>query len=466
MIKIQNSLADVYFQNALVANIRSTHATVTHRTIQQLTPDAINYLRKTIDVLSKRSDDTGLICKKIGSISTAILDYKEPQVAIPPLDALSIGWFTATTLLADKSKNVVLSTHTTGLSRILHYCPQRELLFVLTPPEQSSTSAQGTFKTVMPGVEIALNSPQSINTTTYKTRKIAHAITKKELKPYELNLVRQELRIQEQLISIKGVLRVISHALFSDKSSTQFSIIYDWYDHTLFSAQRSRLINCKQQLQMALDLTQALAAMHKAGTIHGDLKTANMLCTISNTTKADAVICDLNSSFKPNEEIPNYIIGWGYYGSLWYTPPELFGDTQTKWQLDQYIKMEIWALGICFYQLFLGKTPSWSQLIHNEYRTNFDSKTVKHISALVLNNARKSVNQKIQTTVEDELQQPHLIDNKCMHIVYQMLRAQPDQRISLAEVSTQLSKLLEQVNQSPTAAEAKLKPSLTSCTIQ
>lgn len=91
-----------------------------------------------------------------------------------------------------------------------------------------------------------------------------------------------------------------------------------------------------------------LKELHKQGIIHYDLKPQNIIFH-----KGEVKISDfgLSKEMKDKDKIEDTCLGLGTY---YYLPPETF-DPNRSLMIDQ--KVDIWSVGIIFYELLFGKKP-------------------------------------------------------------------------------------------------------------
>jgi serine/threonine protein kinase len=98
-------------------------------------------------------------------------------------------------------------------------------------------------------------------------------------------------------------------------------------------------------LDIALQLTSALEAMHGAGMVHRDLKPANLIMAGSTLKVLDFGLVRRASSNSTVSSLQRD----DYAGTLSYAPPELLADGRTDARGD------IYALGVVMYELLLGQ---------------------------------------------------------------------------------------------------------------
>lgn len=92
---------------------------------------------------------------------------------------------------------------------------------------------------------------------------------------------------------------------------------------------------------MAKSLLEGLDFIHSRGIAHGDVKLDNILQTKGSQDLSALKFCDLGHAFR----------GRSCYerGTKFYNAPEQV--------LSQYYekKVDIWALGVCFMEIFIGR---------------------------------------------------------------------------------------------------------------
>lgn len=118
-----------------------------------------------------------------------------------------------------------------------------------------------------------------------------------------------------------------------------------WYDgETLKAKIRRERLSVPASIDIALQLSSALTAAHRAGIIHRDVKPANVLVTSSGTVKlVDFGIAKLMSD-EDGARHPQA-------GTLAYMSPEQLDDIAIDARTD------IWSLGILLYESLAGQRP-------------------------------------------------------------------------------------------------------------
>ncbi len=99
----------------------------------------------------------------------------------------------------------------------------------------------------------------------------------------------------------------------------------------------------EEALSIALDIAQALAALHEAGLSHGDIKPANILCL----EEGGAKLIDMGLAATQGRRTPTVAGGTAGYMA----PEKLDGG-----EFDP-ITSDVYSLGVLLYELFFGARP-------------------------------------------------------------------------------------------------------------
>jgi TolB-like protein/Flp pilus assembly protein TadD len=105
------------------------------------------------------------------------------------------------------------------------------------------------------------------------------------------------------------------------------------------------VFGAREAALVGLDLTRALAAVHRAGLVHRDVKPHNVMRDDSGRI----VLMDFGAGIELNE--PSHASQRKYVGTPLYMAPELFGRHQPSTQTDLY------SLGVLLYHLVTGGYP-------------------------------------------------------------------------------------------------------------
>ncbi|KAF1830818.1 ankyrin [Decorospora gaudefroyi] len=104
-----------------------------------------------------------------------------------------------------------------------------------------------------------------------------------------------------------------------------------------------------QRLRFAADVTSGLLALHRAGVIHGDVKTDNVLVFPANNGECVAKISDFGSVIVLGGLQP-----WRYYGTPATNAPEVANQTRSKLDIQGLQKCDNYSLGLLILETVVG----------------------------------------------------------------------------------------------------------------
>ncbi|MBS0655204.1 MAG: protein kinase, partial [Verrucomicrobia bacterium] len=249
-----------------------------------------------------------------------------------------------------------------------------------------------------------------------------------------------ELEIYNQFSGKKGIWPLIGHAeYYSIKQKISKISLFNPIGISASKIVKKEIaITLNDQIEIADHLASAIHLLHTAGYIHGDLKQDNVLFLLKPYVTAGFI--DFGFTFKPSEThaLP-FPMEEGYYGSIWFTAPELYGDKNFKGDL---FKVETWALGVLLHYLFRGP-PSWIALFPQSWKNGALEKKVTSQQQIDMFN-------KIRTGVEDKRKQLLSIKNRSvsseyMLLIYDMMRLDPQLRLDSLAITKRVSELKERL---------------------
>jgi serine/threonine protein kinase len=173
----------------------------------------------------------------------------------------------------------------------------------------------------------------------------AGIIVKQMLGPNAGERLRHERRILERLVGLEGVPRLVPGCF-----APQAFAMEDTRSVPLAALLRHQGLQVPALLQLALNLSQILAAVHQKGVAHKSLAPANLL--ISGELKPTLIDFSLATTFA--EERPSFVHHRDISGVLAYLAPEQTGRTGRP--VDQ--RADLYALGATLYELATGRPPS------------------------------------------------------------------------------------------------------------
>merc|ERR1712038_920879 len=149
--------------------------------------------------------------------------------------------------------------------------------------------------------------------------------------------------------------------------ANSFCTVLEYCDgHDLdFHLKQNKIIPERESRSIIMQVVSALKYLNdiKPPIIHYDLKPGNILLTGGNVLSGDIKITDFGLSkimdeenYKPNEGMDLTSQGAGTY---WYLPPECFVVGKAPPKISS--KVDVWSVGVIFYQCLYGKKTLWTQ---------------------------------------------------------------------------------------------------------
>lgn len=164
------------------------------------------------------------------------------------------------------------------------------------------------------------------------------------LGPGAVERTRQELRILNRVTGLPGVLQLATgrgadELLFDDAAGI-----------TLAALIREQEPDLGSYLDLALELSRIVAAVHRVGVVHRDINPANVI-VVGRQRKPVLIDFDQASTF--SEERPGFTHHRQIVGTLPYLAPEQTG--RTGMPVDE--RADLYALGATIYELATGRPP-------------------------------------------------------------------------------------------------------------
>ncbi len=162
----------------------------------------------------------------------------------------------------------------------------------------------------------------------------------------ELTRLRHEYKILQNL-EIEGIIKPIALESFSYGLALIFS---DFGGETLKKFLHVKNLDLKQFLQIAIQISLTLAALHKNNIIHKDIKPNNILINV-NTGQVKLIDFSISSCLsRENQTVSNPNL---LEGTLAYMSPEQTGRMNRS--IDY--RTDFYSLGVTFYEMLTGQLP-------------------------------------------------------------------------------------------------------------
>lgn len=168
------------------------------------------------------------------------------------------------------------------------------------------------------------------------------------------NQVEDELYLREEieiLLSIDEENIIKCFEVYEDKNCIHYVMEYiqggDLFDFIINSS--SKKLDEKLALNIFMQMIKAVHYLHCEGFMHRDIKPENFLIFTDDKNQLKIKLIDFGFAchFKPNEKKRDKV------GSINYIAPEMLLEEDCEYDC----KIDIWALGICLYNMLVGKQP-------------------------------------------------------------------------------------------------------------
>jgi len=309
------------------------------------------------------------------------------------------------------------------------YTKQKNLYYLLN--EKSEFQFSGTSKCVMEAIQIPLNGQ---NVTAVEP--FAVLLTQEHLNEEEIEKTRFEGELTQKLQHHEGIWPILELDEFVERDIHRIAWITKRAtgDFDLVAPQ----LDSDQLLQAAILIAKGLSGMHEEGYLHGDFNGKNALVKILPDGSIDASVIDLAFSFRPGIDPINHILSKGYYGSIYNTAPEIFGNRH-EMPRKTYFQAEVWAFADTLYRQHFNKIPLWDALC-SEYIVQGKYLPIPQEAK---DRFRKIVQQEVEEPRALLLQKGENLtkDERLSLVIYQMLRLDPEKRYTLAQAISQLTLL-------------------------
>lgn len=366
---------------------------------------------------------------------------------LDPTEAFNIALyieFVIKTYYRTAGQYTILSKKQTRLSRTIEYDCQRRKVIIVSKTAKAVLCVRGTSKKVKTACEVDLN-------PAVEPELVMRALTNKDdANRDSLNNLMREIRYFQRFRQNEHILHLRNFGVYRPRNSTteRVSLIFDYYQGNVHTQLNLQLISSVQQkLTIAKSVTLGLKAFHDEGTLHGDLKLTNFLSTILPGMPAKGVLSDLGFTFNLYRGDPTQgLWDYGYYGSFYYTSPEMFGRAFFyQGRPNATLLAERFALGDVLLSLFFPRDVPRHRVIYNSYRDNFSYETRSHIDPQRLERDQQFVERAIQ----DEIEAPFLridrilpanrtVQEALQHALFSLMRFDPRNRVALQQAHAML----------------------------
>lgn len=165
----------------------------------------------------------------------------------------------------------------------------------------------------------------------------------------DLTFLREEIEILLSIDNHDSIIRCFE--VYEDATCIHFVMEFiqggDLFDYIINTA--SKRIEEKQALDMFMQMVSALQYLHLEGFMHRDIKPENFLVYYEeNKLKIKLIDFGFACHFKGNEKKKEKV------GSINYIAPEMLIDDENA---EYNCKIDVWALGVCLYNMLVGKQP-------------------------------------------------------------------------------------------------------------
>lgn len=209
----------------------------------------------------------------------------------------------------------------------------------------------------------------------------------------------------------------------------KFRVIEELYTATVNNL--SSTVSDTTLLQVMTWLVEGLDELHKGGVVHWDIKWGNALYRYRPDRTIEAKWTDLGFAFQPGiRKDRTGLTAKGYYGSIFCTPPEVFGK---PFFCGDFFAADVFALSILFYGLLYKRRPPWYDYLLDFYykrkvlpSADEQAKFVESIQKLIEEEKRKIT--VLVPSLRAELEK----------LTFEMMNPDPDKRLKLPHAAERL----------------------------
>ncbi len=342
------------------------------------------------------------------------------QTSLKPSDSIKMAW-TLAMRTGSLVNNYLKKTADGDIPRSLFYDPQESCYYIRLKTKGESLVAETDVKRITKAIRV----PE----LSQKAEVVAELTTKNSVNSTMRKLTFGEYEIAKK---VKGAssewppgIWPILHAVEYEKQKEGKTYKKVSLFEPLGEGKFSRF--CKsatfnEVVTAVKTLVQGLHSMHKNGYVHGDIKNSN-----TQFKGKDVGWIDFGLSCPASREGAHSIYRAGYYGTLIYSAPEYISAKGFEGTTSDYIRMDMWALGLMLYRSWLKKDPKkWCDIIPNSSSVELDAEEKAAY--------KDAIREAVLTPLEALLQKENLSPKERFSIIiYKMMHPDPKKRLTTQE---------------------------------
>lgn len=311
------------------------------------------------------------------------------------------------------SKNLPLHGHRSEKAKLpfgISIPENSDSLYVNFKKKQKILNTSGANKKVT----LSLKVPFDIR---LKAKFVAQKVFSKS-EEHEKELEMQQLHDIEPKL-IQAVVKYKKEKTKADKISVYETL----FQYTLIHPE-IRKLPYEKMVTIALNLVDQLIKIQAKGYLHGDIKLGNVLVN----SDLMARFTDFGFTFKANDVHPPGDFNIGFYGSIYNTPPEMYGKQWSKQSktFDPFLA-ETFAFAVSLWT-WIKEKPFWAKRLEE---THNDNVRINELSRL---NYYKVLVEYIENQNKNS-------KNELERIVLKMMDPFPNQRMTLTQAKEALENL-------------------------
>ena len=324
------------------------------------------------------------------------------------------------------------NTKTYDIPRSVIYSAKDNELYILLKSKTGTAVMRGGYKKISPAIRVF---------PVYKMSSKVQTVVQAVCREYDIynneDHVKQEAHIWSLFKNSPGVWplhnvveypkyqawkKIYKTALFMPRASSDLA--------------HSDSMSLEEELQRAHSILRGLDAIHKQGYVHADIKQTNVLVDMD---PLDTGWIDFGFSFLSKSGQAPQVFDMGYYGSIDYTPPEVFGQKNFT---GDFFKADMWALG-CTLLTLHAPMPSWSLILKYFFKKRKESAVADYVQQEVRRLIIDAVEKPLERLQEEAKSRELTLQERYTMLVYHFMRLDPSLRYTAAQGLEELTELLE-----------------------